>query len=72
MVRFDPPTKYPGVPVKVMPVPAEMVEVATDWYAEEPPYKSWPMGAVVEPVPPCAMPSVPARVASERQVPFTA
>jgi hypothetical protein len=29
MVKLEPPTMYPAVPLKVMPFPAEMVEVAT-------------------------------------------
>ena len=43
MVRLVPPTKYPGVPVKEMPVPAVRVEVATDATPEaDVPYRIWP------------------------------
>lgn len=63
MVRAE-PTSAP-LPDSEMAVPAMGDEVAVDWYTPEPPpYRSWPDGAVVVPVPPFATVRAVARVSA--------
>lgn len=58
-VPAEPPTRAPRVPECEKAPESDKEVVATLWYADEPPYKSWPTGAVVVPVPPFAIPKVP-------------
>ena len=60
MVSAD-PTSAPE-PEREIAVPASGEEVATLWYADAPPYRRCPTGAVVVPVPPEVMASAEARV----------
>jgi len=65
MDAAEPPTWEPSVPELVRPVPTESAEVATDWYTPAPPpYRSWEEGAVVVPVPPLRMATVPVTFAA--------
>ena len=58
-VVLVPPTSAPMVPVIVKGPENACEVVATDWYADAPPYRICPTGAVVVPVPPLPYATVP-------------